>query len=282
MDRKIFFGLFLLAFLPYFASGYCTNYATVNSTSTAYYFMSGVADNTTAMSDWQTWKNWIYLTPRTNTSMAVWQSVTVGGVAGTTATPSWSMYANTSLIVFNGSDVVAITNYTHYWVNQTLGDWGLKFANANYNGSALNITFNRTFPKDFDNFVNASGADAIYSGSNVSNWITQNTPSGVGADKTFRLNTASLGAFYNGSSVIASYAFQDSACNTSACTGVNGTIKGILVTVFLIGILAFLAFFAYNGSFDTKLIVIVVVAIVFMLVAVAILGGLLDTLCLGT
>lgn len=275
--------LFLLAFLPLFAYGYCTPNSYLTAGGTDYFFVNTFATNTTAMNDTQLFVAYTAFTPRLNFTKPVNQTSTAGNTTVSVGL-TWFVYnnINSSLVVTlaNGT-LIDAGNYSWVWINQLAGTSALTWLSDEFSGQAIVLNFNRTFVKNVDDLT--VPATTVKSDTTMASWLTTNTPANYGDDKTFQLNrgVGGYGGFVNNTNWAVTWNFRGQTCDTTACSGVNNIIVSTLVTIFLIGILVFIAFMAYSGNLSTPVIVGAVVAVIFLLIGLAIINGLLSNLCLG-
>jgi hypothetical protein len=277
-NKYLIFGMVLLALIAIpVVSATCTYSTETNSTD--YFGISDSGVNVTTMSDVQLFSTYTFFTPRLNFT----RNVTDSFLGGNTTVYSYIMWKtpinfSSSLVVMNGSTVLGSGNYSLR--NLTGTQWVLDWTNNNYKGASINIYFNRTFIKNVDDIVIAP--EEIYMGSVVADWLVQNTPAAYGTDKEFQFTTTSpgnMGPFVNVSNWAVGWSYTEKDCVDQGCSNpVNNTLFNVLATFFMIGMAIFIVFQLKNGA-DAKMIIGAAIAFLVMLIGLAILSGMISSIC---
>jgi hypothetical protein len=284
-NMKWFFGLMVLALLLPFVNATCT-YDSKTDGGADYFGVNTATVNTTVISDTQLFGSYTAFTPRLNFTVPVYDSI-VGKAAGATSDLHWETQLNVSptIVLTNATSGVVVGTGNYTVVNTSTRRWVINWTTSTFSGSDINVTFNRTFVKCSPTVTTPTCDDlvtspsTVYTASSTNNWLTFAGGGSYGADETFKLNSASVGNSVSGKNWAVTWDYTEKTCEDQGCsTPVNKTLFGVVVTLFVIGMLVFLGFSIYNGA-DMKTIVYVVVGFVVMLVAMAIINGLITSIC---
>jgi len=232
--------------------------------------------NTTAVSDSVLIGSFSAFTPRLNFTRNV-TDVLLGGNTTVVSYFNWLTPVNFSstLVLHNNSELIGAANYS--LTNPSGNLWAIVWVNANYKDKNITANFNRTFIKNVDDVVVSPGS--IYLGANTASFITQSTPAEYGVAKTFELSMEQ-GQYANNSNWAVEWS-ETTRSNCLSCTsGVDGTLFTVIVTIFIIGILVFVAYSMINGALSTELVVGAVIAVILMLVAMSIINSTIHAVCL--
>lgn len=206
-------------------AGDCT--FTVSSDSTDYFAVNNFSVNTTAMADDELFGSYSFMTPRLNFTRNV-TDVIIGGNTTVNSSFHWINLINFSstLVCLNGSFVIPASNYT---LRSGAGNlWFLTWNNNSFYGYNITCNYNKTFVKNFDDFFNSSLT--IYNGSTTSQFITQNSATTYGADKTFILTN--LGNYVNNSNWAVGWTKTTKTCPTNeANTAANTSITNVIAAM---------------------------------------------------
>ena len=255
-------------------SAECGAYSTASGTDgTDYFGVNTNGTNTTIMGTEQVFGAYTFFTPRLNFTKNVSQSYT-GGTNQTVHYFQWTSLTSTcndSLILFNGTALVDRTNFTFLWINQTTGTWALKDLTSLYNGSSLRYICNRTFVKNVDDLI--ASPQLVYTDALTSNYfLTQNTATSYGDDKTFILSTTYFNQILNTSNWAVGWTYTNRTCiaptiDSSTYQGISSTktlvYAGLgLLAVMLIVMAAYGMIQVFNGG-----------SVDMMLLSVTVIGG---------
>jgi len=259
-------GILMLIVMSISVLGIGCTYTTVTG-GTDYFGVNKDTVNTTTMTSDQSFGSYTFFTPRLNFTKPVNDTLTTGGAVGGCVDTGWSSYLNvtTSLVLLNGSNTVAASNYTFAWLNQSAGQWCINFTDARYSTTSLKVLFNRTFVKNVDDLIVCPACIRTGPGS----FLVQNTPATYGDAKTFRFDGTSNGVFLNDSNWAVGWTYTQRTCtggtNPDAIQGISGLKVTLfaafgLLAVLLLAIVAFAVIKLLQGGADLLPVAIVVIS----------------------
>ena len=243
-NKKMFLGiiaLIVMLAMSTIALGIGCTYTSTADGSDFFNVNTANVNTTTTLTDDQLFEGLTAFTPRLNFTKEVNETFT-GVTDGSYNVLSWrfsKLSDNSTIVLYNGSNVVAAGNYTFAWQNTTTGTWIITWHGNDYNGSTIRATFTRTFVKNVDDLV--VSPNLLNKDASTAYFLTQNTPTAYGDEKTFKFNSLLLGNYVNNTNWAVTWTYTQRVCtggqNPSAIAGIGG-LKVTLFAAF--GLLAVL------------------------------------------
>lgn len=228
----------MMVLLAVYTLGAGCTYTSVTD-GTDYMGVTSTAYNTTAMESEQLFTGYTYMTPRLNFTVPVNDTV-LAGMNGTNTSLHWKGVVNfsTSLVVKNGTTVVDASNYTLVHPSSDATVWALYWNVATYNGTTLNVYFNRTFVKNVDDIV--ANASQIYTGATAASFVTTVTPSTYGASGQVKISSSAPGVYLSGNNWATGWGYTQRTCTGTTPEAISGAQSTKLTIYAAFGLLAVL------------------------------------------
>lgn len=224
-------------------SGACTY--TSPTAGNDYFGINTETTNTTNLGADTQFISFSAFTPRLNFSRPIASTVTGGNISISTV-PTWLIYdnnCNTSLVLSNNSQIIDSSNYTYVTLNRTAGTWKIDWTVNNYYGKTITLSCNRTFVKNVDDLTTPE--TTINTATIQSYWLTTNSPSTYGQQKTWKFNGALYGQYVNNSNWAVEWVQTNRTCSFYTADDAQASVwDGFAKIVHAMGTLAGIIAFA--------------------------------------